>query len=79
MNNTKEMPDFKAMAKRAIKLALVRHDMTYGDLIARLAEHGIEEKEGALRNKISRGTFTAAYFLQLLWVMGECTVEIRSK
>ncbi len=76
MKETKELPDFKAMAKRAIKIALVRHDMTYGDLIARLAEHGIEEKEGALRNKISRGSFTAAYFLEVLFVMGERNIEI---
>ncbi len=40
------------------------------DLVERLAQLGIDEKEVNVRNKLSRGKFTAAYFLQCLEAIG---------
>ena len=44
--------------------------MTYADLVAVLADQGIVETEANLRNKISRGSFTAVFFLQCLLAIG---------
>ncbi len=56
--------------KGILKAELKRRGMTYGDLVARLAAHGVTESEANLRNKISRGSFTAAFFLQCLIAIG---------
>jgi hypothetical protein len=56
--------------KGILKAELKRRDMTYADLVARLAAVGIVETEANLRNKISRGAFTAAFFVQCLIAIG---------
>ncbi len=56
--------------KGILKAELKRRGMTYADLVQRLAEHGVVETEANLRNKISRGSFTAAFFLQCLIAIG---------
>jgi len=57
-------------AKGILKAELKRRGMTYADLVERLAQHGVIENEANLRNKISRGSFTAAFFLQCLIAVG---------
>jgi hypothetical protein len=57
-------------AKGILKAELKRRGMTYADLVARLGEHGVVETEANLRNKLSRGSFTAAFFLQCLIAIG---------
>jgi len=57
-------------AKGILKAELKRRGMTYADLVVRLAQHGVVESEANLRNKISRGSFTAAFFLQCLIAVG---------
>ncbi|MGR3292255.1 MAG: DUF6471 domain-containing protein [Paracoccaceae bacterium] len=44
--------------------------MTYARLVERLAGIGINEKEVNVRNKLSRGKFSAAFFLQCLSGIG---------
>jgi hypothetical protein len=56
--------------KGILKAELKRRGMTYAHLVERLAEQGVAETEANLRNKISRGTFTAAFFLQCLVAIG---------
>ena len=63
-------------AKAILKAELKRRGMTYGDLVERLAVHGVAESEANLRNKISRGSFTAAFFLQCLLAIGCEHVQI---
>ena len=57
-------------AKGILKAELKRRGMTYSDLVTRLGEHGVAETEANLRNKLSRGSFTAAFFLQCLLAIG---------
>ncbi len=57
-------------AKGILKAELKRRSMTYSDLVRSLSEIGIIETEANIRNKISRGTFTAAFFLQCLLAIG---------
>ncbi len=51
--------------------------MTYGQLVGRLAEIGVAEDERNLRNKISRGKFTAAFLLQCLTALGTTTLRLQ--
>jgi hypothetical protein len=62
--------DWNAKAANLLKSELKRHGVKYGDLVEKLAEIGVHEKEVNVRNKLSRGTFTAAYFIQCLEAIG---------
>ena len=62
--------DWNAKAANLLKSELKRHGIKYVDLVEKLAEIGVEEKEVNVRNKLSRGSFTAAYFLQCLQAIG---------
>jgi 3-mercaptopyruvate sulfurtransferase SseA len=62
--------DWNERAANLLKSELKRHGLTYADLVEKLAKIGIAEKEVNVRNKLSRGTFTAAYFLQCLEAVG---------
>lgn len=52
--------------RQAIKAELKRKGVTYAGLVERLAAIGVDEKEANVRNKLSRGKFTAAFLLQCL-------------
>ena len=58
--------DYKAEAKKMVRVAMVQHDVTYKDLSERMEKVGHVESEGALRNKISRGSFSAAFMLMVM-------------
>lgn len=62
--------DWNAKAANLLKSELKKHGLKYGDLVVRLAAIGVEEKEVNVRNKLSRGSFTAAYLLQCLEAIG---------
>lgn len=47
-----------------------RKGVTYAQLVEKLEALGISEKEVNVRNKLSRGKFTAAFFLQCLQAIG---------
>nr|WP_277020362.1 DUF6471 domain-containing protein [Aurantimonas coralicida] len=49
---------------------MARRGVTYAQLANRLAEIGVDENERNLRNKVSRGKFTAGFLLQCLTAIG---------
>jgi len=57
-------------AKRLVKAELKRADVSYHQLAERLREHGLEETEGSISNKLSRGTFSATFFLATMKAIG---------
>jgi Domain of unknown function (DUF6471) len=57
-------------ARRHIKAELRRAGIGYKDLVQRLHEHGIEETEASITGKLNRGTFSVAFFLACLTVLG---------
>ena len=66
------MPDqteWESKAANLLKAELKRKGVTYSQLVERLADIGIIEKEVNVRNKLSRGKFSAAFFLQCLKVI----------
>lgn len=73
MQTRKENPvnvDYETRAKNLLKGELKRKGVTYAQLAEKLAEIGVHENERNLNNKISRGGFTAAFFLQCLCAIG---------
>lgn len=64
-------------AKLILKSELKRRGLTYADLVRLLAENGVEESEANIRNKMSRGSFTAAFFVQCLVAIGCTYVQIK--
>lgn len=62
--------DWPLKASRYLKAELKRQGVTYDDLAARLNEMGFVETKASIANKVSRGAFTAAFFLASLKAAG---------
>jgi len=67
---------YEERAANLLKAELKRKGLTYAQLVDRLAENGIVEYERNLRNKLSRGKFTAAFMLQCLEAAGVFTLRL---
>ncbi len=65
-----ERTDWEEKAKGILRAEMARHGTTYAQLVEKLAEKGIEDNERNLRNKVSRGKFTAGFLLQCLSALG---------
>ena len=63
-------------AANILKAQLKLKGVTYAQLVERLAEIGVDEKEANIRNKLSRGKFTAAFLLQCLEAIGAERLEV---
>lgn len=65
-----ERTDWEAKARGIIRGEMAKQNITYSQLVERLESIGIQEDERNLRNKVSRGKFTAAFMLQCLSALG---------
>jgi len=63
-------------AKRLLKSELVKRGVSNSDLANLLAHNGIQETKSSIDSKISRGTFSATFFLQCLAVIGCTKIEL---
>lgn len=78
------MPDaveerYAEMAKRIVRTEMVRRGVTYEGLAERLATLGVHDTPVNLRNKVSRGKFTASFLLECLSVLECTTLDIQLK
>ena len=71
-----EKTDFEMKAANLLKAELKRKGVTYAGLVEKLAAIGVDEREANVRNKLSRGKFTAAYFLQCLNAIGSSSLHL---
>ena len=62
--------------KGLLKAELKRRNLGYRELAEKLTAMGIPETERNLANKISRGGFTAAFFVQCLVAIGCTTLRL---
>jgi hypothetical protein len=62
--------DWQERTKGILKAELKRKGLSYRDLAERLTAIGVPESETNIKNKISRGGFTAVFFLQCLSAIG---------
>lgn len=65
-----ERTDWEEKAKGLLRAEMAKRGMTYAQLVDALASIGIEDNERNLRNKVSRGKFTAGFLLQCLTALG---------
>lgn len=65
-----ERTDWEAKARGIIRGEMAKQNVTYSQLVERLESIGVKEDERNLRNKVSRGKFTAAFLLQCLSALG---------
>lgn len=70
------MSDWNDKVKRLLKSELVRRGISNSDLANMLENIGIVETKSSIDSKISRGTFSASFFLQCLTVIGCEKIEI---
>jgi 3-mercaptopyruvate sulfurtransferase SseA len=68
--------DWQSLVKGMLKAEVKRRNMTYEQLSAKLAEIGVHETPTNLRTKISRGGFSAVFFVQCLKAMGAREVRL---
>ena len=64
-------------SKRLLKAELKRADVTYEELARRLRERqGLNETKVSIANKLSRGTFSAAFFFAVMKAIGRERVDL---
>ena len=68
--------DWAGMVKGMLKAEIKRRNLTYDLLSERLAEYGVRETPQNLRTKISRGGFSAIFFMQCMKAIGCHTLRI---
>ena len=73
MKTTKEWED---QAKGLLKSELKRRNVSYALLVEKLAEMGVVDSEPNVRNKLSRGKFTAVFLLQCLTAIGVSQLQL---
>ena len=73
------MPDtaWEAKVKGLLKGELKRRNVSYGQLVDRLAAVGVVDTEPNIRNKLSRGKFTAVFLIQCLEAIGTSSLRLQ--
>ena len=73
------MPDqneWETRVANLLKAELKRKGVTYSQLVDKLHEIGVDEKEVNIRNKLARGKFSAAFMVQCLEAIGENQIRL---
>ena len=68
--------EWQDRVKGMLKAELKRRGVTYSDLVGKLADIGVHDSEPNIRNKISRGKFTAVFLVQCLTAIGANEVRL---
>jgi len=68
--------EWEDKVKRLLKAELARKGITYAQLVGKLADIGVMDSEPNIRNKISRGKFTAVFLLQCLEAIGAQSLRL---
>lgn len=72
------MSDYEDRAKNILKAELKRRGITYRQLAEMLKPLGANENERNLANKISRGSFTTAFFLMCMDAIGARSLSLEA-
>jgi hypothetical protein len=68
--------EWEDRVKGLLKAELKRRNVTYAELVGKLADIGVMDSEPNIRNKISRGKFTAVFLIQCLTAIGASTLHL---
>lgn len=74
---SKTQKDWEDQAKGLLKAELKRRNVSYAQLVDKLAEIGVVDSEPNVRNKLSRGKFTAVFLLQCLEAIGASSLRLQ--
>lgn len=69
--------EWEDKVKGLLKAELARKGITYAQLVGKLADIGVMDSEPNIRNKISRGKFTAVFLIQCLEAIGASSVRLQ--
>lgn len=72
------MDTWNKYAKRLVKSEMLKRGIKVEQLVIMLRNIGIDETKSSINSKISRGTFSAAFLLQVLQVIGCKNLDIIS-
>lgn len=67
---------WEEMVKNVLRGQMMHAGVSYAVLAERLAEFGIKENELNLRNKVSRGRFTAVFFMQCMKALNATWINV---
>ena len=67
---------WEAKVKGLLKGELKRRNVSYGQLVEKLATVGVMDSEPNIRNKLSRGKFTAVFLIQCLEAIGSSSLRL---
>jgi hypothetical protein len=67
---------YQFLAANLLKAELKKRGVTYAQLVEKLAAGGVRVSELNMRNRMSRGSFSAAFMIQCLTVIGVRTLRI---
>jgi hypothetical protein len=62
--------------KGLLKAELRRRNLTYAQLVEKLAAVGVVDSEPNIRNKLARGKFTAVFLIQCLEAIGPSSLRL---
>lgn len=68
--------EWEAKVKGLLKAELKRRNVSYAQLVDKLAAIGVVDSEPNIRNKLSRGKFTAVFLIQCLEAIGATELRI---
>ena len=68
--------EWEAKVKGLLKGELKRRNVSYGQLVDKLAAIGVMDSEPNIRNKLSRGKFTAVFLIQCLEAIGSTSLRL---
>ena len=68
--------EWEAKVKGLLKAELKKRNVTYAQLVDKLATIGVSETEPNVRNKLARGKFTAVFLLQCLEAIGASSLRL---
>jgi microsomal dipeptidase-like Zn-dependent dipeptidase len=67
---------WEAKVKGLLKAELKRRNVTYAQLVEKLAAIGVVDSEPNIRNKLARGKFTAVFLVQCLEAIGTSSLRL---
>lgn len=68
--------EWQERTKNILKAELKRRGVSYRDLAEKLTAMGVPETEANIKNKISRGGFTAVFLVQCLEAIGAAELRL---
>lgn len=68
--------EWEARVKGMLKAELKRRNVSYAQLAEKLSVIGVVDSEPNIRNKLSRGKFTAVFLIQCLEAIGSSSLRL---